>query len=256
MENNEYEQLQKKATRAFERWDRLKLQQKEFADTTKGLSPPTISKIANGNRVGIDTLRNFVQHVESILQEKCWCWQPHIEDFTYAHGADLHPTQAGTFDKIAGIYEMFHRTQEAGGIIKNILQIHADSNVTVNGQWGNTYYGRAHNFLTGLVSINIHKTQEYAFYHQICFNIGNYLMAGGERVERIFAVSTTVSLDNTFSTNLRVLIRRPPNVLSQPFLYMPDKPEWADLAQTHDGLIAYLNEQSILKQTKKVNDSF
>ncbi len=251
-----YDTLLHKAQRGIEVWKtKLGKQQKELVN--KGIAEATISKIAGGKeKVGHDTLHNFVEGLTNLLLEHHYQWKPHALDFMLAEYADLHHALGGKFEQIAGIYEMFHKANEGAGILKNILQLHADGNVTIQGQWGNIYHGKAHNFLTNMVSINIRATHEYEFHHQICFNIGNYLMAGGERVERIYAVSTTVTLDNIFSANLRVLIRRHPSAISLPYQYSPNTPEWDELNQTHAGLTDYLSENSILRQTKKVNENF
>lgn len=258
MSNEEYQAIRTKIQTAVAIWREKGHQQKSLVNE-KSYKQTTLSKIVNDSeKVSADMISNVLDFVEHKLQEIGYIYDVKFETYIPENDDDIKiqskDKRTGIFLKIAGLYEMFHLTAEGGIILKNTLQIYPDGTVIIIAKAGHTYYGNAHNFLNNLVAINIHKANDYAFYHQIIFDIGNYLMYGGEQVQRIFAISTTISLENMPMANARVLIRMPQNVSSQPFQYIPNTPEWNELEIQYPNLIAYLNEANMLKLKKRVND--
>ncbi|TAE69878.1 MAG: hypothetical protein EAZ85_12570 [Bacteroidetes bacterium] len=257
MNNEEYQEIRNKIQKAAAIWKNEGHLQKNLINE-KSYKTTTLSKIINNSeKVGDDMIINVLEFVEQKIQEIGYIYDNNFETYIADNNnikIKSKDKRTGLFSKISGVYEMFHLTAEGGIILKNTLQIYPDSSVIIIAKEGHTYYGQAHNFLNNLVSININKANDYDFYHQIIFDIGNYLMYGGEQVQRIFAISTTINLENMPMANARVLIRVPQNVSSQPFQYIPHTPEWHELNIQYPNLISYLTEQNTLKLKKRVND--
>lgn len=257
MNTEEYQVIQTKIQKAVSVWRRKGHQQKNLVDS-KSYSESTLSKILGGKeKVGEDTLANVLAFVEDKLNAIGYQYDDNFSEYILDEDAleiQNKTQREGIFSKMAGLYEMYHLAAEGGIILKNILQIYPDGNVLIMGKENNTYYGKAHNFLNNLVCINIHRANHYDFFHQIIFDIGNYLMYGGEQVQRIFGISTTISLENMPMANLRVLIRLPQEMRSQPFQYVPYSAEWQELNAQYPNLIAYLTENATLKLKKRIND--
>ena len=254
----ELEELREQAQKAIKTLKSINILQKELV--SKGMTSSTISKIANKRHtVSKETLENFLQEIDSILSSNGYVFNENHKEYVSDENSEFKTpkNQQGKFAKIAGLYEMYHLSTEGNCILRNILDISAKGIVVVKGQSDHIYYGQAHSFLSSLVAINIHKTEEEEFYHQIVFNVGNYLKVSGEQLVRIFAVSTTINLDNMPMANLRVLIKIPKDKMAQAFCFVPNTKEWKELEEREPNLVEYLvSQNSILKLEKKANNPF
>ncbi len=256
MTTEEYESKRLQAQKGIKVWvEVLKRPQKELCDYGQ---ITMLSKIKNdNNKVGHDTLNNLFEKINEKLAEENFEFHTGFREYVKNSDkmvTDVLENSSGIFLKISGVYEMYHRTTEGNCILKNILELGADGKVLIRGQEGKIYYGKAVNFLNNLIVINIHRAGDYDFYYQIAFDIGNYLMISGENVARIFAVATTISLENMPLATLRVLLRVPKDAISQPFVFQPNTIEMNNLIEKNAALVNYLSENSLLRLKKRVND--
>ncbi len=258
--SNSHQQKLTQARKALEKWKELGQQQKFLANEL--VPETTITKIKDDKYEVTETvLNNFLENVTKELLKKNYEYDHEAESYvsTNPNNDFIPENRSGKFKSIAGHYEMFFLASTKNNILKNVLILDAKGKVIIHGQGGYVHFGVAEHFSNSLVAINMQSIgdDKKPFFYQILCNIGNYIDLYGEKVERIFAIATTITTQNMPSATLRVLIRIKPNEYPQTCEYPFDSLEYHKLQETHPNLIAYLTQpNAVVVLDKRVNDTF
>jgi hypothetical protein len=258
--SNTHKQKLQQARKALDKWKELRGLDKELVIEGR-FSAPTISKIKKDdeNTPTEQIVELFIVHIDKLLLEKGYEYDHEAERYISINpDNDLIPeNRFGKFKSIAGHYEMFFLASTKNNILKNVLILDAKGKVIIHGQGGYVHFGIAEHFSNSLIAINMQSIgdDKKPFFYQILFQIGNYIDLYGEKVQRIFAIATTITTQNIPSATLRVLFRINPNEHAQVCEYPFDSDEYDKLQETHPNLITYLTQpHANVVLDKRVND--
>ncbi len=162
-----------------------------------------------------------------------------------------------------GVYKMYHLSNCSNSILKNIIRISENGNVSIDGYENCTHKGKAQVFKGSFLSIQmdtlVHQNGEKEpFYYQIFANLNGNIQYG--KIYHFFGISTTVSLGDEAMANKRVFVKLSNNENEQnqdwfhELIKTKDKTAIEKLNQSETGKIAdYLLENSNLIVKEKAN---
>jgi len=114
-------------------------------------------------------------------------------------------SQENPFKHLVGKYEIYHQARHPQTLIKNILEITQEGKAFIYTASQHTHYGEVNVFQGTMVAITFHQLDRKEFYYQLLMNLKGYLEYGLAKVSHLWAISTTVSLEQFPMANVRIL---------------------------------------------------
>ncbi len=109
------------------------------------------------------------------------------------------------FMHLKGKYEVYHKSRHKDTLLKNILEIGPEGKAFMHSHSNHTHYGEVSIFQETMVAINFHTLNQKDFHYQILMNLKGYLEYGLSKVTHIWAISTTITLEQFPMANLRII---------------------------------------------------
>ena len=192
-------------------------------------------------------------------------WNPTLLKYEVEEGIDVDEefVLKKPFKNVKGVYEMYHLSHFSDTILKNIIRIDEDGEVSIDAYSACTHKGKAEIFKGSFLSIQMHTLihpdgEEEKFYYHIFSNLDGNIQNG--EIFHFFGISTTISLTNEAMANKRVFIKLSDNENEQnqdwvhELLYIDDKEAIQKLNESKAGKIAdFLIESSSIIIKEKTN---
>lgn len=231
------------------------------------ITASTLSKAKTGNDTTSEgKLIQIVKILDELLQSYGYAYNEDLEKYIVADADKAKerkplpkPNPAEPLVALAGIYESYHIGKHGHNILKNIVYIYPNGEVKMHGIDNNQYFGQANIFQSSLLAINFHQANDYPFYIQILFHIGNYGKLASKEVKHLFGICSSVSIDNEPIAYKRVLIRISDLDEVQdlhPQSINLDSEAFHQLNQAYPNLGNFLKESGMMISNYKVNDEF
>ncbi len=229
---------------------------------TPSTSKSQISRYYNGDA---EVTLRIITFVEKYLETLKVNWNAAHKKYEVEEGATIKEEfiPKKTFKNVKGVYEMYHLSHFSDTILKNIIRIDQDGEVTIDGYSACTHKGNAEIFKGSFLSIHIHtlideEGEKEPFYYQIFANLNGNIQNG--EIFHFFGISTTVSMTDEAMANKRVFVRLSNDEKEQnsewfhELLYVKNEEDMKKLNDSKAGKIAdYLLESSSLIIKEKTN---
>lgn len=229
---------------------------------TPSTSKSQISRYYNGET---EVTRRIIDFVERYLGTLRVNWNPTLLKYEVEEGIDVDEefVLKKPFKNVKGVYEMYHLSHFSDTILKNIIRIDEDGEVSIDAYSACTHKGKAEIFKGSFLSIQMHTLihpdgEEEKFYYHIFSNLDGNIQNG--EIFHFFGISTTISLTNEAMANKRVFIKLSDNENEQnqdwvhELLYIDDKEAIQKLNESKAGKIAdFLIESSSIIIKEKTN---
>ncbi|PIY09170.1 MAG: hypothetical protein COZ18_08460 [Flexibacter sp. CG_4_10_14_3_um_filter_32_15] len=207
----------------------------------------------------------LISLVESYLGSLRVTWNEQLKNYEFEEGAVYEEefVLKRPFKNVKGAYEMYHLSYFSDTILKNIIWIDEEGEITIDAYSACTHKGKAEIFRGSFLSIQMHTLihedgGEEPFYYQIFANLNGNIQNG--EIFHFFGISTTISITDEAMANKRVFIKlsNDENEQNQDWvhelLYIDDDEAMQKLNESKAGKLAdYLIENSSIIIKEKTN---
>ncbi|AFM02527.1 hypothetical protein Fleli_0015 [Bernardetia litoralis DSM 6794] len=178
---------------------------------TRNLPATSESKISRFYKGGDEVTLPVINFIEGYLKTLRIKWNEEIEKYELEEGIEIEEEYIvrEPFKNVKGVYEMYHLSHSRDTILKNIIWITNEGEVSIDGFSNCIHKGTAKIFKHTFLSIQlemIHSTlRQEPFYYNILANLDGNIENGN--IYHFFGISTTISMNNEVAANKRVFIK-------------------------------------------------
>lgn len=193
--------------------EKLAEHKKRLKNKSRNLPATSESQISRHYKGDKEVTLSVISFIEGYLKTLRIEWNDETKRYELEEGGnatDDDYVSYEPFKNVKGVYEMYHLSHFEDTILKNIIWITNEGEISINGYSDCTHKGKAEIFKHSFLSINmdtlVHSNgQEEPFYYHILANLDGNIQNG--EIFHFFGTSTTVSLTNEAMVNKRVFVK-------------------------------------------------